>query len=271
VVTPPEPRALGELRRAALGDGVEIAYREEGAGEPLLLIHGITEDHRAWDALAPRLAERARVIRIDLPGHGASSPLAAYSAGALTDAVARFVGALGLESPRVIGHSLGAVVATLLGAFTPLRSVLNIDQPLRLGPFLEMIRRIAPRLAGRDFVAALNEELELVAGPGLPGWLREELRAYRIVERRPVVLGIWLPLVDQTEERIAETLAPFFARLSAPYLSLHGPDPGPGYAEWLRARIAGARVEIWPEHGHWLHRVDPERFLARVREFHAQT
>jgi pimeloyl-ACP methyl ester carboxylesterase len=268
---PAEPSAAGELRRAEIGDGVEIAYREQGAGEPLLLIHGITEDHRTWDTLAPCLAERAHVVRIDLPGHGASSMIPEYSAGALTAAVARFVAARGLAAPRVIGHSLGAVVATLLGAFTPVRSVVSVDQPLRLGPFLEMIRQIAPRLAGRDFVAVMNEELELVAGPGLPDWLREELRAYRVVERRPAVLGIWLPLVDQTEERIAETLAPLFERLTAPYLALHGPDPGPGYAEWLRERIAGARVEIWPEHGHWLHRVDPERFLARVREFHAQT
>jgi pimeloyl-ACP methyl ester carboxylesterase len=263
---------VSAARRVALGDGVEVAYRDEGAGEPLLLIHGITESQRAWDELAGPHAREARVLRVDLPGHGESSPLPEYSAGALTAAVARFVTALGLERPRVIGHSLGGVVATLLGAFTPVRSVVSVDQPLRLGSFLSLVRGIAPRLAGASFADAMNEEMEVMAGPALPARLRDELRAYRVPERRPVVLGMWLPLVDQTEERILETLRPLLAQLRAPYLSLHGLDPGPGYEAWLRAALPSCpvEVELWPGQGHWLHRIEPERFVARVRAFHAK-
>jgi pimeloyl-ACP methyl ester carboxylesterase len=260
---------MSELRRLAIGDGVEIAYREEGAGEPLLLIHGITEDHCAWGELVPALAQDARVIRIDLPGHGASSPLPEYSAGAFTSAVARFVVAKQLEAPRVVGHSLGGLVATLLGAFTPVRSVVNVDQPLRLGSFIELVRGLAPRLAGASFSDALNEEMEVMAGTGLPARLRDELRAYRVPARRPVVLGLWLPLVDQSEAGVLAVLEPLLAKLRAPYLSLHGLDPGADYEAWLRKRIAGARAETWPGLGHWLHRLEPGRFTARVREFHA--
>lgn len=264
---------MSETQHAALEDGTEIAYRDEGSGEPLLLIHGITESHRAWDALAAPLAREARVVRLDLPGHGESSPLPEYSAGALTASVARFVATLGLEQPRVIGHSLGGVVATLLGAFTPLRSVVNVDQPLRLGSFIELVRGIAPRLAGAGFAEAMNEEMEAMGGPALPAWLRDELRTVRVAERRPVVLGMWLPLVDQSEERILATLRPLLTQLRAPYLALHGLDPGPGYDAWLQAALPHCRVEVelWPDLGHWLHRVAPERFLARVREFHAKS
>jgi pimeloyl-ACP methyl ester carboxylesterase len=261
---------MSDLERAALGNGVEIAFRDEGEGAPLLLIHGITEDHRAWDELLPALARGTRVVRIDLPGHGASGPLPEYSAGAFTAAVARFIAMRRLDAPHVIGHSLGGLVATLLGAFTPVRSVVNVDQPLRLASFIALVRKLAPRLAGADFVEALNDELETMAGPRLPAWLREALRAYRVPERRPAVLGLWLPLLDQTEERVLEVLDPLLGRLTAPYLSLHGIDPGPGYETWLRERIAGARVEEWEGLGHWLHRIEPERFAARVRAFHAE-
>lgn len=262
-----------QLRHAALEGGGRIAYRDEGEGDPVLLIHGITEDHRAWDEIARLLVRDARVIRIDLPGHGASPPLATVSAGALTAEVARFVAALGIESPRLIGHSLGGVVATLLGAFTPVRSVVNVDQPLRLGSFLELVRRIAPRLAGAGFADAMNEELEAMAGPNLPAALRAELAAYRVVERRPVVLGMWLPLVEQTEESVLATLKPALSQLRAPYFSLHGIDPGPGYEKWLRAALPNCPVdvEVWPGLGHWLHRIEPVRFAARVREFHAKS
>ncbi len=260
---------MSELQRAALGDGIEIAFREEGSGPPLLLVHGITEDHRAWDDFVPALAQGARVVRIDLPGHGASGPLPEYSAGALTAAVARFVAQRGLGAPRVVGHSLGGLIATLLGAFTPVRSVVNVDQPLRLESFIALVRGLAPRLAGAGFVDALNEEMEQMAGPRLPAHLRDALRAYRVPARRDAVLGLWLPLVDQTEAGVLAVLEPLLARLEAPYLSLHGIDPGPDYEAWLRKRIAGARVEEWPGQGHWLHRIEPERFVARVRAFHA--
>jgi pimeloyl-ACP methyl ester carboxylesterase len=257
------------MPRTDVGEGVSLAWREDGAGEPLLLIHGITEDHRAWDELVPELARDARVIRVDLPGHGASSPLAEYSAASLAAPLAGFVRALGLERPRVVGHSLGGLLATLLGALVPVRSIVNVDQALRLGPFIELVRAIAPRLSGADFCAALNEEMEQLGGPRLPERVRAELRAYRVEARRPVVLGLWLPLVEETEESVVATLAPLLAQVRAPYLSLHGDDPGEGYAAWLRALLPAAQVEIWPGLGHWLHRVEPERFLARVRAFHA--
>jgi pimeloyl-ACP methyl ester carboxylesterase len=259
------------LRHAAIEGGGGIAYRDEGSGTPLLLLHGITEDHRTWDELAEPLARDARVIRCDLPGHGASSPLSEYSAFTLANALAAFVRSLALpEPPRLVGHSLGGLLATLLGALAPVRSIVNVDQALRLGPFIELVRGIAPRLRGTDFSAALNDEMELLGGPRLPPRVRDELRAYRTEACRPVVHGLWLPLVDQDEAALSASLLPVLEQVRAPYLSLHGDDPGADYAAWLQRAIPQARVEIWPGRGHWLQRVEPERFAARVREFHAQ-
>ena len=258
------------LQHLSLAGGGSLAYRDEGTGQPVVLIHGITEDHRAWDEFAPALARGLRVIRVDLPGHGASSPLAEYSAPALVTPLAELVRALKLPAPHVVGHSLGGLLATLIGALVPVRSILNVDQSLRLASFIELVRGIAPRLAGPEFVAALNEEMESLAGPKLPERVRRELRAYRVEARRPVVLGLWLPLVDQTEDNVVASLAPLLQQVRAPYLSLHGADPGRGYGPWLRDLIPGAAVETWDGLGHWLHRVEPERFLARVAEFHAK-
>jgi pimeloyl-ACP methyl ester carboxylesterase len=255
--------------RISLACGLSLAYRDEGSGTPVLLVHGITEDHRAWDELVPELSRGARVIRVDLPGHGQSSPLSEYSAPALVTPLAELVQRLELDRPHLVGHSLGGLMVTLLGALVPVRSILNVDQSLRLGSFIELVRGIAPRLSGPDFVDALNEEMELLGGTRLPERVRRELRAYRVEARRPVVLGLWLPLVDQTEDAVVATLTPLLQQVRAPYLSLHGSDPGPGYEAWLRALVPSARVETWDGLGHWLHRVEPERFLGRLQAFHA--
>lgn len=261
----------GDLERCELGSGVSVAYRDEGSGEPIVLIHGITEDHHAWDVFVPELTRSARVVRMDLPGHGESSPLPAYSAQTLLEPVAQLVQALALERPHIVGHSLGGLTATLLGGLVPARSIVNVDQSLRLGPFIERVRAIAARLEGPEFTATLNAEMEELGGPQLPKGVRDGLRSYRVEERRPVVLGLWLPLVDATEEAVTAQLAPLLSQVRAPYLSLHGDDPGADYESWLRKLIPTAQVEVWPGLGHWLHRVRPERFLSRLRAFHAAT
>ena len=48
---------------------------------------------------------------------------------------------------------------------------------------------------------------------------------------------------------------------------LHGIDPGPDHKRWLQARITGAQGQVWPDHGHYPHLVDPDRFLAAVATF----
>jgi len=58
-----------------------------------------------------------------------------------------------------------------------------------------------------------------------------------------------------------------YADSSTPYLSLFGVDPGPDYQQWLSGFIANSSIELWPEHGHYPHLVDPDRFVTRLREF----
>jgi pimeloyl-ACP methyl ester carboxylesterase len=103
-------------------------------------------------------------------------------------------------------------------------------------------------------------------GPMADADLRAELATHRARARQNVVLGVWdliFSAPDEALDGVADTLA---ATIRAPYLALHGLDPGSHYAEWLQARIPQAVVEVWPDHGHWVHLVAPDRFCARVRE-----
>ncbi|MFI9506910.1 alpha/beta fold hydrolase [Nocardia sp. NPDC052566] len=87
-----------------------------GSGEPLVLIHGIGSRWQVWQPLFPALAESFEVIAIDLPGFGGSDPLPRTTVDTLTDAVADFLAAQGLERPHVAGNSMGGLITLNLAA-----------------------------------------------------------------------------------------------------------------------------------------------------------
>jgi len=97
-----------------------LAYREWGEhGEPpVLALHGWLDNAASFDALAPRLMGR-RVIAVDLPGHGLSDHRPAQGTYNIWDDLPDLSWALrelGLERVALVGHSRGAVIATLLAA-----------------------------------------------------------------------------------------------------------------------------------------------------------
>ena len=89
-----------------------LATFERGRGEPtLVLIHGLGQDHSVWDRVAPKLAERHRLILVDLPGHGASEAIAPISVGSVAEALDRALAKLKVKRAVLVGHSYGGLVA----------------------------------------------------------------------------------------------------------------------------------------------------------------
>jgi len=88
-------------------------YVECGSGPPLLLLHGVGMRAEAFAPQIKALAGKARVIALDLPGHGHTPALTKEPV--LDDFVAWFirtVDELGLEKISLAGHSMGALIAT---------------------------------------------------------------------------------------------------------------------------------------------------------------
>jgi pimeloyl-ACP methyl ester carboxylesterase len=93
--------------------GVDLAFAEQGAGRPVVLLHGFPMDHSIWARQVESLAPRCRVITPDLRGSGRSS----ITPGKVTieqwaDDVAALLDALGITEPIVLGGlSMGGYVA----------------------------------------------------------------------------------------------------------------------------------------------------------------
>ena len=102
---------------------VELSYAEHGAetGPAVVLLHGMgAESSRtSWERVVPLLADRYRLIVPDLRGHGASPSPGTYQMTEMADDVAALLDRLGVGAATVVGHSMGGVVAMVLGVSRP--------------------------------------------------------------------------------------------------------------------------------------------------------
>ncbi|WP_424942065.1 alpha/beta fold hydrolase [Aliiroseovarius crassostreae] len=89
-----------------------LSYREAGSGPVLVLLHGVGMQSAAWEPQIIGLSQTHRVIALDLPGHGGSSPLAKTAQLAdFVDWLHAALITLGMSDLSLAGHSMGALIA----------------------------------------------------------------------------------------------------------------------------------------------------------------
>jgi pimeloyl-ACP methyl ester carboxylesterase len=93
-------------------DGAIVEYSQDGKGPDLLLLHSLLTEMTVFERVMPRLTQTHRVTRLNLPGFGASAPVALESVAEHADHVARALDALALPpTVDVFGNGFGAFVA----------------------------------------------------------------------------------------------------------------------------------------------------------------
>jgi pimeloyl-ACP methyl ester carboxylesterase len=128
-----------------------------GAGEPLVLLHGLGESHIGWRPVIEALSDDYEVTAIDLPGFGRSPALPrglAPHAANLAAVIEGTLDELGIDTYHVAGYSLGARVAIQLAASARVRSVIAIA-PVGLGTPVERLQSFIALLVGRSLAMAL--------------------------------------------------------------------------------------------------------------------
>ena len=96
---------------------VQISGRETAPW--LVLMHSLGATHRLWDVQMPVFAQQFRVLRLDLPGHGASPLAPAIGLDAMADVVLETLNAHGVDQAYFCGLSLGGVVAQSIALKRP--------------------------------------------------------------------------------------------------------------------------------------------------------
>jgi pimeloyl-ACP methyl ester carboxylesterase len=144
VSQPPEIEGVSHHRIRARG--IEFHYAEAGSGDDVVLcLHGWPQHWYEWRHLMPALADRHRVIALDLRGFGWSeAPEGGYEKENLADDVLAVLDELGIERVKLVGHDWGGWIGFLLCLKAPQR----FDRYLSLNilPPWTSIRQMAPHL-----------------------------------------------------------------------------------------------------------------------------
>ena len=109
------------IMKRVKGDGIKINLAVwEGAGQPILFIHGITANCRCWDTLAKALAPEYHVMAMDLRGRGQSDrPSQGYALEYHLQDINCLLDDLDLNRTVIMGHSLGAFIGLAFAAEYP--------------------------------------------------------------------------------------------------------------------------------------------------------
>jgi pimeloyl-ACP methyl ester carboxylesterase len=271
------PQTVGRERTIALGE-VEIAVTEfpNPGRPPVVLLHGIGSRGQSWWPVIDPLAARFHLYQLDLRGHGASGkPSAGYLVEHYAADLDAALDALDLHvqegKPRIMGHSLGALVTLYWASQRPsLAAALVVEDPsLRVPP------DIVEAFDGWQQLAALTpEQAAAWYRQEYPDWSDEDClrRAETITSTAP---GVFAELRAEAQEALARGTTDRMHILSgvqSPTLLLYGSQElgsmvAPADAERFVQIMPRGRAIQLPGAGHSLHRDASDAFLEAVIPF----
>jgi pimeloyl-[acyl-carrier protein] methyl ester esterase len=266
------------LRQFTAPDGAHIAYRDEGEGRPLVLLHGLMA-HSGFFAPQAALERDFRLISIDLRGHGASRAAGgALTVEQLAGDVAGIADSLGLEGAIGIGWSLGASVLwqVLAGpAGGRFAGAVVVDMTARVMNGGDWQLGLSPEACDAR-TAAIAEDFETFAvAAGQAIFAQPIAEAFRdraawasleFARNDPAAIGsLWASLV-------ARDFRPLLGRIRQPTLIVHGAHSqlyGGATARHLAGVLPDAEVIEFAASGHAPQIEEPEKFNETVRAFAA--
>src|SRR5262245_38482296 len=167
--------------RFATFAGMQVHYKLLGDGEPaLVLVHGWTCNLGFWRGQAP-LAKSARLVLVDLPGHGRSDqPEITYSMELMAGAVDAVLRDAGLERAVLVGHSMGTPVVWQFSRLFPgkAQALVAVDGAFR-SSFKTQAERDAwaARSNGGDYKTSMAARLDGLIGRTAAAALRAEIKS----------------------------------------------------------------------------------------------
>ena len=265
--------------------GHRVIYRVAGSGPPVVLVHGMVNSSRHWEAVARQLADSYTVIAPDLIGHGDSAtPRGDYSLGAHAAVIRDLLASLEIDRATLVGHSLGGGVAMIFFYHFPQRTErLVLVSSGGLGREVSPLLRTAalPGASALLSVAAHPRVLQSLSdagermqrrGSSKGVYLKAIARALRPLEQpgaREAFLQTLRSVIDWRGQRVS-ALDRVYLLEAMPTLIVWGQRDNTiplVHGREVHRAVRGSRFETLPRAAHFPHLEDPDGLAAVVRDF----
>ncbi len=261
-------------RMVQSADGTPIAVFSDGAGPPLVLVHGAAADHTTFRVVGPMLARGYEVHAVDRRGRGASGDTEPYGIEREFEDVAAVVDAIAAEHGEpvdVVGHSFGGRVGLGAALRTPSLRRLVVyegappaaDRPNQRPELLATLRGL------RD--AGEPERLLETFLRDIVGMAEADLAAYRANPVWPARVGAAPTIVREVEaEASPEAGIESLGVPAIPVLLVLGSasaEPFHAATRQLAGRLPDGRVAVIGGARHAAHHTHPDAFVAGVEAF----
>ena len=254
--------------------GREIAVEVTGTGPPLLLLHGILQDNRAWRSQIADLRGEFTVVAWDAPGCGRSSDSPeSWRFPEYADCLADLTTALHLVDPIISGVSWGAVLALEFEHRHPG----NASALILTGGYAGWAGSLPANTRDRRLASCLAQSMmrgEEFVSEWMPGLFTTAASPELISEYTRMMSDFHPSGFRAMAHCLAETdLRPFLPAIDVPVLLLYGDDdrraPATTVGADLAARIPHARLQLIRGAGHLCNAEQPRSYNAAIRRFAA--
>jgi pimeloyl-ACP methyl ester carboxylesterase len=203
------------VEETILVDGMNVSYRVEGSGQPLILLHGMAFSHDVWDRTIRQASKFFTVYAPDLPGFGQSEkPEAAYDASFFLNWLDAFMESVVGESAVVVGNSFGGEMAIPYAMAHPerVRKLVLVSsgglrfykeeerEVLREKFSVENLQKLTPAIQEwmfRPIFAERGEAWQRYLDKQNAKLAREDLAAYAVALHRSMVLAFTIYFEDE--------------------------------------------------------------------------
>ncbi len=260
-------------------DDLSLAYEDHGNGIPILLIHGYPLNRQIWRAQAQGLRKSARLISLDLRGHGESESKAgnlpetsAYTMDLLAEDCLKLLDAIHVSQPVILcGLSMGGYISFAFYRKYPERVAGLILAATRASadtPEGKAKRDQAVDLAQTHGVKRIADNmLPIMLSPKTYDSQPELVKRVKAIMQSTSLDGVIGDLLGM-KERPDST--PILSQIDKPTLILYGEDDQIiplTEMEVMQASIPGSNLVIVPDTGHLLNMEQPQAFNQAVQDY----
>jgi pimeloyl-ACP methyl ester carboxylesterase len=253
---------------------MKLAYREFGAGRPLIILHGLFGQSDNWNTLAKNFAEAGfRVFTIDQRNHGLSPHSEEWTYEAMADDLNEFIEEHALQAPILLGHSMGGKTVLFFEKKYPGIASQLIIADMSAREYPAHHQSVLDALHAVDFNTVENrkhaEEVmnTYISDFGTKQFLLKNIY-WKEGDRKRMDWRFNLRVISRDYENVREAV-PFY-NSSTPTLIIRGETSNyvteQDVADYEN-RFPDLSLVTIPAAGHWVHAEKPQEFQKAVLDF----